>query len=415
MRSRSLSLSSCPTAVDSNSRLRARNSCRKRRIKCQAYPNPSSIDAPCVICTDAGAPHLCTYSKPPRKRGPQAGKARSLAEKCATLQRLLGYLATTIPNLEAHVQDFAAAAAAASSSSPDPASSASSAASPAMTADAFQQTYESTRIPEILDAILPPLVSARDAAKLKLAQHQHLLPNPPPLLPPTLTYPTSLLAKGEQQYDDPNSSLSYAAAAGDADRDAIMTSLDQYQPVFASTSNNGPSSIPFVALHALANVAVPDHNKYHHHHNNYHDSSAASGSGITKVVASDGQEGAVATTMMGAVARPLHAAAAARATSDKGKGKAKAVGGENSAAEAIDPAVDQRHRQANAARSVNTKEQEEEEEVVVGVFIPDGATRSALLDLYFNQVVQPSFPMLVRRSTKSQSFSFPSFRLFVFC
>ena len=96
------------TRTDSS--LRARNSCRKRRIKCQAYPNPASIDAPCVICTDAGAPHLCTYSKPPRKRGPQAGKARSLAEKCATLQRLLGYLATTIPNLETYVQDFAAAA-----------------------------------------------------------------------------------------------------------------------------------------------------------------------------------------------------------------------------------------------------------------------------------------------------------------
>ena len=321
------------------------------------------------------------------------------------MQRLLGYLATTIPNLEAHVQDFAAAAAA------SPASSASSAASPAMTADAFQQTYESTRIPEILDAILPPLVSARDAAKLKLDHQQHhLLPNPPPSLPPTLTYPTSLLAKGEQQqYDEPNSSLSYAAAAGDADRDAIMTSLDPYQPVFASTSNNGPSSIPFVALHALANVAVPDHNKYHHHHNDYHDSSAASGSGITKVVASDGQEGAVATTTTttGAVARPLHAAAAARATSEKGKGKA--VGGENSAAEAIDPALDQRHQQANAARSVDTKEEEE-----VGVFIPDGATRSALLDLYFNQVVQPSFPMLVRRSTKLQSFSSLPFVFFVF-
>lgn len=384
------------TRTDSS--LRARNSCRKRRIKCQAYPNPASIDAPCVICTDAGAPHLCTYSKPPRKRGPQAGKARSLAEKCATLQRLLGYLATTIPNLETYVQDFAAAAAAAASSSPDPASSASSAASPAMTADAFQQAYETTRIPEILDAILPPLVSARDAAKLKLDQQQHLLPNPPPPPPPgggvlpTLTYPTSL-AKAEQQYDeDPNSSLSYVAA----DRDAIMTPLDPYQPMFATpstaqTSANGgsssSSSIPFVALHALANVAVPDHNKYNHHHN-YHDSST-SGSGTNKVVVvSDGQDGAVGTGV--AAARPLHAAARG-ATNEKakGKGKRKAVG-EDTAVEAIDPLLEQhRQQQANAAHSLDMKEE-------VEVFIPDGATRSALLDLYFNQVVQPSFPMLVR-------------------
>ncbi|TKA52821.1 hypothetical protein B0A53_04517 [Rhodotorula sp. CCFEE 5036] len=377
---------------------RACDNCRKRRIKCQAYPNPASIDAPCVICTDAGAPHLCTYSKPPRKRGPQAGKARSLAEKCATLQRLLGYLATTIPNLETYVQDFAAAAAAAAaSSSPDPASSASSAASPAMTADAFQQAYESTRIPEILDAILPPLVSARDAAKLKLDQQQHLLPNPPPPPPPgggvlpTLTYPTSL-AKAEQQYDeDPNSSLSYVAA----DRDAIMTPLDPYQPMFATpstaqTSANGgsssSSSIPFVALHALANVAVPDHNKYNHH--NYHES-FTTGSGSNKVVVSDGQDGAaVATAGAPAAARPLHAAEG-RAGDEKakGKGKRKAVG-EDTAAGAIDPLLEQhRQQQGYAAHSLDMKEE-------VEVFIPDGATRSALLDLYFNQVVQPSFPML---------------------
>jgi hypothetical protein len=54
-----------------------------------------------------------------------------------------------------------------------------------------------------------------------------------------------------------------------------------------------------------------------------------------------------------------------------------------------------RQQQGYAAHSLDMKEE-------VEVFIPDGATRSALLDLYFNQVVQPSFPMLVRFQSRAR-------------
>lgn len=63
-------------------------SCRRRRIRCKAFPD-AALDAPCVICTEAGTSEQCTYARPLRKRGPQAGKAKSLEDKCATLERLL--------------------------------------------------------------------------------------------------------------------------------------------------------------------------------------------------------------------------------------------------------------------------------------------------------------------------------------
>jgi hypothetical protein len=62
--------------------------CRRRRIKCESYPR-AAIDAPCVICTDAGNASECTYSRPTRKRGPQAGRAKSLEDKINTFERLM--------------------------------------------------------------------------------------------------------------------------------------------------------------------------------------------------------------------------------------------------------------------------------------------------------------------------------------
>ncbi|GAA5845931.1 hypothetical protein JCM9279_002428, partial [Rhodotorula babjevae] len=152
---------------------RACDQCRRRRIKCEAYPR-AQLDAPCVICTEAGHADGCTFSRPAKKRGPQAGKAKSLEERCSAFERLLGYLLPLVPSLEAHVETFVAlnpSAASAFSPSPDGPSSSTSrhpaaAIDQSMTAaDAHQATYAASRIPDLMDSVLPPLVPAREAAK----------------------------------------------------------------------------------------------------------------------------------------------------------------------------------------------------------------------------------------------------------
>lgn len=65
-----------------------RGRCRRKRIKCDSYPR-APLDSPCVICTEAGQADQCTYSRPAKKRGPQAGRARTLEEKCAVFERLM--------------------------------------------------------------------------------------------------------------------------------------------------------------------------------------------------------------------------------------------------------------------------------------------------------------------------------------
>lgn len=60
---------------------------QKRRVKCETDPNQP--DAPCIVCTAAGTQDSCTFSRETRKRGPQAGYAKSLAERANTLERLL--------------------------------------------------------------------------------------------------------------------------------------------------------------------------------------------------------------------------------------------------------------------------------------------------------------------------------------
>ncbi|GAA5988586.1 hypothetical protein JCM10908_003629 [Rhodotorula pacifica] len=388
---------------------RACDNCRKRRIKCQSYPDATSLDAPCVICTDAGAPELCTYSKPARKRGPQAGKARSLAEKCSTLERLLGYLATTIPNLEAYVSAFASHCATSppgpqhggdpspSSSSTSPSTTTHNAQQAAAGPDVFQQTYESTRIPEILDAILPPPVSAREAAKLKLdekkpdlggmtmvapsssssaaggnhfgaaaaAQRMSYLPNQSPALPPPPAPPIPSFA-------DPSSHAYHYNVSSGGGGDAIMTSLDNAPPHPTTTSS---PSIPF-ALHALANAAVPDH--HHHQQQQQHQ----------------------------------HQQQQLQQQQHFGAPPAFTNGGATTSASGVFPShatnvgVDARGKSKEGERMKEQKQEEKAEEDEV--FIPDGATRSALLDLYFNQVVQPSFPMLDKSAFLRWSAHLPS-------
>ncbi|GAA5897614.1 hypothetical protein JCM8208_000211 [Rhodotorula glutinis] len=153
---------------------RACDQCRRRRIKCEAYPR-AQLDAPCVICTEAGHADGCTFSRPAKKRGPQAGKAKSLEERCSAFERLLGYLLPIVPSLESHVETFVALNPSSSSAfSPSPDGGASSSrhahapADPSTTmtaADAHQATYASSRIPDLMESVLPPLVPAREAAK----------------------------------------------------------------------------------------------------------------------------------------------------------------------------------------------------------------------------------------------------------
>ncbi|SCZ96001.1 BZ3500_MvSof-1268-A1-R1_Chr8-1g09938 [Microbotryum saponariae] len=71
---------------------KACDQCRRRRVKCEAFPNAPSIDSPCVICTEQGSAHECTFTRPTRKRGPQAGLTKNLAERITGLERFVGYL-----------------------------------------------------------------------------------------------------------------------------------------------------------------------------------------------------------------------------------------------------------------------------------------------------------------------------------
>ncbi|KDE05102.1 hypothetical protein MVLG_04542 [Microbotryum lychnidis-dioicae p1A1 Lamole] len=71
---------------------KACDQCRRRRVKCEAFPNALSIDSPCVICTEQGSAHECSFTRPTRKRGPQAGLTKNLAERITGLERFVGYL-----------------------------------------------------------------------------------------------------------------------------------------------------------------------------------------------------------------------------------------------------------------------------------------------------------------------------------
>ncbi|KAM0754705.1 hypothetical protein T439DRAFT_345555 [Meredithblackwellia eburnea MCA 4105] len=84
---------------------KACDQCRRKRIKCETFPNAEQ-DAPCAVCTEAGTSAACTYSRPSRKRGPTAGYAKSLSEKVATMERLLGHLLLVQPSTLDHIDAF---------------------------------------------------------------------------------------------------------------------------------------------------------------------------------------------------------------------------------------------------------------------------------------------------------------------
>lgn len=94
-----------------------------------------------MVCIEAGTPQLCTFSRPSKKRGPQAGHAKSLTERVNSLERLVGHLVL----VNAPVLDSLSA----SFFNPSPSSP-----SPAVQLSAFN----SSPFPALLDA-LPPVAT----------------------------------------------------------------------------------------------------------------------------------------------------------------------------------------------------------------------------------------------------------------
>ncbi|GAA5953674.1 hypothetical protein JCM10213_000565 [Rhodosporidiobolus nylandii] len=138
---------------------KACDQCRRRRIKCESFPK-AAIDAPCVICTNAGTANECTYTRPTKKRGPQAGKAKTMEDKVQTFERLLGHLSITIPNLNCHIEAFVA-----SSQSPSSPGSASSSTAVLTTPEQQQAAFASSSIGDMLESILPPNPAANKERK----------------------------------------------------------------------------------------------------------------------------------------------------------------------------------------------------------------------------------------------------------
>ncbi|TNY22261.1 hypothetical protein DMC30DRAFT_415264 [Rhodotorula diobovata] len=271
---------------------RACDQCRRRRIKCEAYPR-AQLDAPCVICTEAGNATQCTFSRPAKKRGPQAGKAKSLEDRCAAFERLVGYLLPIVPSLEAHVEAFAAASGApASGVSPSPDGPTPSSSSTSLTSsDALQAAYTASRIPDLMDSVLPPLVPAREAAKLASkrgagaaransssgadAQSAHPLkkdeepPHPHPHPPPFFGVPPGGFA--------PSLSDPHAFGPGTA---AL--------PFPAAGTGTGAGAGP-LALQALADAAVPDFDPRPHAHAHAHaEGGQGGGAGKGRAAAEEG-------------------------------------------------------------------------------------------------------------------------------
>lgn len=215
-------------------------------------------------------------------------------------------------------------------------------------------------MPEVLDAILPPVVSAREAAKLKLDSKTEW--SPPPLGPPPLASGFEAGVLPQQGYVGTGRSFNAGSTGGTdhlrgyelpippqesggvstAGLDTVMSPFDSsnsasYSVDPASTAalpypfagsapadsrvnpaTTGSASIPF-ALHTLADAAVPDSSSPSHSSPRRGDQRPTGNAGL----------------------------------------------------------VDESRPHGSSAQ------------------IPEGPARSALLDLYFNQVVQPSLPMLV--------------------
>ncbi|KAK4047284.1 hypothetical protein OIO90_006245 [Microbotryomycetes sp. JL221] len=96
----------------------------------------SAEDKPCIVCTEAGMAEQCTFSRPTRKRGPQAGITKALEDRLSVLERLLGHLMLQVPHVEPSAQAFL------SEDSPPPLTT--------LTQD--KQAYENSIVPASVEA-----------------------------------------------------------------------------------------------------------------------------------------------------------------------------------------------------------------------------------------------------------------------
>ncbi|GJN94604.1 hypothetical protein Rhopal_007687-T1 [Rhodotorula paludigena] len=306
---------------------RACDQCRRRRIKCEAYPK-AALDAPCVICTEAGQADACTFSRPAKKRGPQAGKAKSMEEKCAVFERLMGYLVTVVPSLQTHVETFVGAnpntsnGASGTSPAPEAATPSSSASASILTsAEQQQQTYAASGIPDLLDTVLPPVMPAREAAKLAKKGHANTVvkePSTPASLGDAFTSP-GLSAPPAGAAGLPAASTSGAVPTSQMPNFSMHPPMPPTFPPPPFSAQQAP-----ISLHTLADAAVPDFDP------------------------------SLAVAAMDGVMPSLF-----RGDDPAGKGK-----------------MPERAFELDLPS------------------LPGEATRNLLLDLYFNQVVQPCLPML---------------------
>ncbi|GAA6012720.1 hypothetical protein JCM11491_002541 [Sporobolomyces phaffii] len=279
---------------------KACDQCRKRRIKCQSFPNVA-IDAPCVICTEANQAGSCTYTRPTRKRGPQPGKSKSLQEKCEVLERLIGHLLLALPSVGPHIETFFRYSTADSPDVASPSSSSSSTTHPT-TVQQQVEAYRSSRIAQQLEGVAgSPSVQSAPAAKARETSRKRAKQDPESPAPSSsASVPTP--SPSIASFSSPRVASGHRAA----------------QPFAPSTiSSTSQYDIPTNALHALAHAAVPD------------------------------QEQA----MEGVVNTVVQSSPFGRGGSDR-----------------------------NSRHEIP--------------LLPSESVRNHLLDLYFNQVVQPYFPML---------------------
>ena len=191
-----------------------------------------------------------------------------------------GYLLPIVPSLEAHVEAFVALnPSSASAFSPSPDSSTSrhpqahadpSTTSSGMTAaDAHQASYAASRIPDLMDSVLPPLVPAREAAKATTTSASSSAKRASSSAPGAAAAGGG--SSGRPKVEDvfaPGSS----AAAGPAALDpyGALPPPPQNALGYGGAALRGPGHPPPLAfphahgpgaplsLHALADAAVPD-------------------------------------------------------------------------------------------------------------------------------------------------------------
>ncbi|GAA6030622.1 hypothetical protein JCM8097_006242 [Rhodosporidiobolus ruineniae] len=223
---------------------KACDQCRRRRIKCESFPK-AAIDAPCVICTEAGNANECTYSRPTKKRGPQAGRAKSLEERNATFERLMGHLLITVPNLTSHIESFVAS----SQAAPSP-SSASSSTAVLTTPEQQQTAWSASAIPELLESVIPSVVASTAAGAAGPAKAKVELPSPAGTAQSVSTPETSLAARKIAGLPSPSPSTNTTAMQ------ALSASLGA-GPSAAGAVAEAAGAVPPKALSVAGGLEIP--------------------------------------------------------------------------------------------------------------------------------------------------------------